>query len=105
MPAPIPIQNTPSTPNAVYSPQIMLNTGIVNGKLVTSLQLTLAAAICDNAGTPDETWTPTGQSNTIMLPDLANLDPDLAAIQPQMDAALASVVSLLTALNAIRKIL
>jgi hypothetical protein len=45
----IPIQTTPPTPNGVYAPQILLQTGIQNGKLVTSAQVTLVAAAVENA--------------------------------------------------------
>jgi len=101
----ISLETTPITPNAVYAPQILLQTCIVGGKLQTSAQLFLAAAKVENSGELTETWTPTGQSSMVCLGDIANLDEDLASLQSSVTTLYAEIVQLLGSLNSIRKAL
>lgn len=102
---PLELQTTPVSPNSIYAPQIILQTGIVDGKLTTSAQLGLAAALVENAGTEAETWTATGQRNTIYISDLGNLDPDLAGLQPQIATLYAAIMQLIADANSVRKAL
>lgn len=102
---PLELQTTPVQPNSIYAPQIILQTGIVDGKLTTSAQLGLAAAKVDNAGTETETWTATGQRNTIYISDIGQLDTDFTALQPQITALYSAIVQLIADANSIRKVL
>jgi hypothetical protein len=102
---PLPIQKNPVEPNALYAPQIVLQTAIVNGRLVTSVQMVLASAKVENAGTDSESWTATGQTATEYLPDLANLPADLASLDAQIATLYAEIVTLIGSINGIRKVL
>lgn len=104
---PLELQTTPVSPNSIYAPQIILQTGIVDGKLTTSAQLGLAAALVENAGTDTdtETWTATGQRNTIYISDIWQLDTDLAGLQAQIGTLYSAIVQLIADVNSIRKVL
>ena len=101
----ISLETIPVQPNAVYAPQILLQTAVIGGKLQTSAQLFLAAAKVENPGESTETWTPTGQNNMVHLGDIAHLDEDLAGLQSQVATLYAGLVQLLASLNSIRKVL
>ena len=85
---PLSLETAPAQPNAIFAPQIMLQTCIVGGKLHTSARICLAAAKVDDLGQPAENWTPTGQSGVLHIGDVSNLEQDLAALQSQVDATL-----------------
>ncbi len=100
----ITLQTKPETPNAVYVPQFMLQTGINNGKFITSCQITLAAVKGVNVGTKDEQWVSTGQTQMIFISDIANPEPDLAKFGTQMNKFYTDLMALLEAINATRKV-
>jgi hypothetical protein len=102
---PLSLETTPLTPNALYAPQIVLQTAVVGGKLKTAAQICLAAAKVEDSGLESETWTPTGQDGMVYLTDLENLDGDLAGLQSQVDALYGSLVQIIASLNSIRKVL
>ncbi len=101
----ITLQTTPSTPNAVYVPQFMLQTGVHNGKLITSCQITFAAVKGVNIGTKDEQWVATGQTQMIYIGDIANPEPDLAKLGVKINQFYTYLMELLEAINATRKVL
>lgn len=103
---PIPIQNTDVVvPNAVYIPQIVIQCGVVEGKLKTSAMITLSAAKCENAGTENEHWTPTGKSELLNIADIEHLDEDLASLQSSVGQVFAGIVGLVHGMNTIRKVI
>lgn len=101
----ITLQTTQKVPNSVYVPQFMIQTGINNGQLITSCQIVYAAAKVISAGLPTEQWVPTGQNQMIYIPDLNNLDPDLAKYQTQVTNWYNNLVAVLEAFNSTRKVL
>lgn len=98
---PIPLQKKVLQPNIVYCPQLILQSGLVNGQLKTSAVITLAAANADAEGK----LTSTGQNEMIHVPDVLALEPDLAELQPAIVAVFGQIVELLGRMNAIRKAL
>jgi len=101
----ITIQTELPIPNAVYAPMIMLQTGINNGKLHTTCQITIAAASVNDLGTEKENWVSTGQGQMIYLSDLANLDPDLSDIGEQVVTLHMGLLDLIATINNTRKVL
>lgn len=98
---PLPLETTPITPNAVYAPQVLLQTGVINGKIVTSAQIVLGTGYVDQEGN----WTITsGQNGTVYIPDVENLDPDIAALSPNVLQIMGGIIQLIGSLNSIRKI-
>ncbi|HBR19455.1 MAG: hypothetical protein A2Y13_04325 [Planctomycetes bacterium GWC2_45_44] len=103
---PIPIQNTEIVkPNAVLIPQILIQSGVVEGKIKTSVQIVLAAAKCDNAGQPNEAWELTGKVESIRLDDIEHLDEDLASLQASVGQVFAGILGLVHGMNTIRKVI
>jgi hypothetical protein len=98
---PLKMQTTPVSPNAIYFPQILIQTGIGNGELHISCQLNLAAAKVSENGK----WEAAGQYKTINIPSLLNLPPDLEHLAPQVAQLYGQIVSLVDSINAVRKIL
>lgn len=102
---PIPFETTAPTPNAVYIPQIVIHCGIVDGQLRTSAQIILSGAIVTNAGEENENWVQTGQTQMIQIPDVMNLDADLASLQTDVYTVFGGIINLIGAMNSIRKVL
>jgi hypothetical protein len=98
---PLEMQTTLPVPNSIYFPQILIQTGIQNGDLVSSCQLTLTAAIVDANGK----WTSTGHSKTVYLADMLNLEADLTELAPLVGQIYGGIITLVDQLNVIRKIL
>lgn len=98
---PLTPQTTPVAPTALYSPQILLQTSIVGGRLVTSATILLAGA---NVGEED-TWSATGPSASIHLSNIEHLETDLAGLQSDVNSLYATIVQLIGNLNSIRKVL
>ncbi len=98
------MQTTPIIPNAVYAPMILIQTAIVQGKLVTTAQITYAAAKCENLDTEKEHWAATGQSGTVYLGDIAKLEPDLQDIEPVVGEVYARVMKVIAVVNETRKV-
>ena len=103
--ATITLQTTPDSPNAVYISQFLMQSGINSGKLVVSAQIVLSAAKIVNVGLPNETWKPTGQVETIYLPDLNNLEPDLAKFQLALTTTYNKLTDMVESINLTRKVL
>jgi len=98
---PIPLENMPVVPNAVYFPQILMQTAIINGELVTSCQVHFACASVDEQGK----WEMSGQNNMIYIPNVLAMDEDLNELSADMQSVYALIISILGRLNAIRKVL
>lgn len=99
------LQTIQLVPNGVYVPQVVIQQGINNGKLIVSCQITLAAAKVVNIGTPTEQWVPTGQTEMFYISDLLNLDSDIIQYQTQVNTWLNNLNSLVELINAKRKVL
>ena len=95
------MQTTPEVPNSIFFPQIVIQTYISNGDLHTSCQLVLSAAKVDVQGK----WTPTGQTNSINIQDIGNLEDDLQHLAPTVQQLYGTIVGLVDGINAVRKIL
>jgi len=102
---PVGLQKEHPVPNIAYAPMILIQTGILDGKLRTSCQVHLAGACVENIGQPEETWAAAGQGEMVHIPDLANLEPDLAGLAPQVAAVYAGIIALIAELNEIRKVI
>lgn len=102
---PIPVQNTATTPNYVYAPQIILQCAIVDGKLKTSAQIVLAGAHVTNAGQANEAWESTGQMKSLFIQDIENLDEDLSGYSSSILTVFGGIVALLGGLNSVRKLI
>ncbi len=99
------LETTVAVPNAVYAPMIMFQTGINNGKLIPSCQITLAACKVLNEGKANETYEATGQTQMIHIADLNNLSADIAKVGSQVVTLLDGVTNLIAEINATRKVL
>jgi hypothetical protein len=99
------LETVVAVPNAVYAPMIMFQTGINNGKPITSCQITLAAIKVTNAGTKDEAWEQTGKTEMIHIADLNNLSSDIAKVGSQVVALLEGVTDFIAEVNSTRKVL
>ena len=103
----IPLEKPVVQPTGIYCPMIMFATGVVSGgKLQTSCQIQFAGGkmTVDEDGV--ETWKATGQSETIYIPDIDNLEPDLATTLGEPFAqAYADVLAMVAAINVTRKVL
>ena len=93
------------TPNSIFVPMIILQTGINKGKLQTSCQITLAASKVENEGTENEFWTSTSQQKTVYIPDLDNLEPDLQSENEQVVNLRVAILQFITFINNTRKVL
>ncbi len=99
---PLQLEKTPVTPNVLFAPQIVLSTSIAGGQIVTSAQITLQGARCDEKGL----WTRAdSMPKTVTIPNVDVLDKDIAAYAQDIQALFASIVSLIGNINAVRKIL
>jgi hypothetical protein len=109
----LPIETTVLSPNALMVPGITVYTRIVEGKLVTAAHIVLQAAYLDPI-TGD--WTAIGAERTTQIDNVEQLPEDLAdatviitgeevRIQQLVDQAMFNVITLVGALNSIRKVL
>ena len=89
---------TSVTPNAVIIPQILINTIIRSGTLVSSAQILLQPAYVDNDGK----WQATGQAKNIHIPDINNLPEDLASLASDMSSAETALLGVINSVNGIR---
>jgi hypothetical protein len=97
---PLPLENTIETPNALYFPQIIINTSIIGGRLKTGVQILLSPAKAEN-----NIWTKTSSSQQLFsIPDVSELPDDLAELSPQIQAMYDQIVTLIGQINSIRKI-
>jgi hypothetical protein len=89
------------TVNSVLVPTIQINTRIDStGKLVTGASITLQPAAVSSTGQ----WTAAGPCKTVSIPDVTNLPSDLASVAAQLATAETDIIALVTAINAIRKL-
>lgn len=97
----LPITNDPQ-PNALYVPEIKIRSVPIAGSgLNTSVAIVLAKAHVDEDGQ----WNPTGRAADMFISEATALEPDIAHLQPRMDALFAEIVSLIGEMNAIRGVL
>ena len=87
-------------PNAVIVPNIVFNTRIKDGKLVTTAVVSVATATVDEQGH----WEQLGGPKSVVIPDVTKLPDDLAALQGDTDAAMTYLITLIGAINAVRKV-
>lgn len=105
MPA-LPMQTVPPVPNASYTSQGVIQSAIVAGRLVMSMQFTFSPAQVSGADKGDGTWTPVqGQTQQVYIGDVMNLDEDLADLAPNMKEFFAHYAQISAALNKRRKVL
>jgi len=96
---PLPVETQIETPNAVYASNIVLSSRIANGQLRVSANIILAGAI-----NTDGTWVKaTGQHASIRIPDIMNLPADLVSLAPQVAPLFDGLVTVIGAINSIRK--
>ena len=101
----LPLVTKPTVPDSIFIPMILLQTGIVNGKLYTSCQLQFSAAKVENPNTEKENWIPTGQTQTIYLSDLLNLESDLEKLGDKVKALYGDILEIIAFVNETRKVL
>ena len=104
---PLPLEKAVVEPTGIYCPMIMFATGIVSGgRLQTSCQIQYAAGkmVVDKDGV--ETWKGTGQTETIYIPNIDDLETDLAdTLGKPIAQAYADVLAVVESLNSTRKLL
>lgn len=98
----------PKTPdvaaNAIFVPQILFQTPIVDGALKTSVMITFAKAVVAEDGT----WMMAGPTAVTRINDLLNLaadNPDLAGLQDSVMALYLQMVALFDQINTVRNVL
>ncbi|OHB50509.1 MAG: hypothetical protein A2Y10_18090 [Planctomycetes bacterium GWF2_41_51] len=101
MPLPITKPQEIQQPNAIYVPQIILQTNISNGQLTASAIITLMPAKCEN-----NIWTETGgTAKTIFIPNVLNLESDISDLQPSADELFNGFLSVIGQINSVRRVL
>ncbi len=103
---PIALEKPVVQPNGIFCPMIMFATGVGSGgKLQTSCQIQFAAGKM-TLKNEDETWERTGQTETIYIPDIDNLETDIA---PTLERAFAQgytdILTVIETINGLRKVL
>lgn len=102
---PLPILKQAVIPNSIYFPKISFVTDIINNKQVISAYITLAAAKVTDAGLETETWVDSGQTQTVYLPDIMNLEPDIESLSGLTSDIYNGFISLINDINNIREVL
>lgn len=97
---PLELQTVPLEANTIIVTSILLNTYVADGTLHTNAQLNLQAA-----NLTDGVWTPLGNIQNVLIPDVEHLDDDLAAMQPSVDAIMGQIVGLIDGINQVRKVM
>mgnify|MGYP001388225918 CR=1 FL=1 len=98
---PLPLENIPVLPNAVFASQIVLQSFVTGGDLKVVANIVLQGAVVENG-----VWKQaTGQCASINISDVLNLDPDLASLQPQVSQLFAGLVDVIGQINSIRKVI
>ena len=87
--------------DAVYVPSIIISTAIdpTTKELKVSAKLSLRGASVDG-----DQWTDGGTSGIVIIPDLNALPSDLSSLRNQVQSIEASIISLVSAINSIRKV-
>jgi hypothetical protein len=99
---PLPLEKSVEIPNALLVPQIVLQTGISNGQLVTSAAITLMPCKVDINGK----WSETGSAcQTVYIPDVMKLDRDIEGLQKSVGNLFTELVGIIGQINSIRKVL
>jgi hypothetical protein len=88
------------TPNAVYIPQVVIQTGIVDGTLKSSIQIAMTTA-----NLTDGVWHNAGGSGSVYLSDIANLEEDIAHLSKELGAAYSNLVVIVAEINKIRQVI
>ena len=94
-------QKTLVMPNAVFMPQALIQTGMVNGQPCSSMQIIVATANIGNDGK----WIASGQSRTIHLSNIAILDEDIAHLSKELGAVYSNLVAIVAEINKIRQVI
>lgn len=102
---PLQLTTQPPVPNAVYLDQILLQTAIVNGRLITSANVSYVGCRVENQGEENEAWQRTGPSGTLYIGDIANLEDDLKSLSPSVLQVMGGILQLAAQANVIKKIL
>lgn len=104
--ASISLENPVVEPNGAFCPMIMFATGIAGGgKLLTSCNIQLTAGKMVVVDT-EETWVSTGQVENLYIPDIDNLEADLApTLGDPFAQAYADVLTMVDAINTLRKVI
>lgn len=109
---PLPIANAPVVPNTIMVPAITVPTRIeADGSLMTSAHIVLKAANVDNDGK----WTAIGNESVVFIEDveampediaeeLVEFDGDTMTLQQLANHAMQCLVTLIGAVNSVRKI-
>ena len=98
---PIPTQKVPVVPNSVFIPQVIIHTGIMNGQLRSSAQIVIASANVDSDGI----WKHGGNTETIFLSNIAELDSDIAHLSKEFGAVYSNLVAIVAEINKIRQVI
>ncbi len=108
---PIPSVNSPSlTVNSVFVQEVLVSGSIdPTAKLRVSARAVILPAVCQTDANGNQTWTIAGDRQTVFIPDVSNLagdssTADLAALQPQFDAAFGALVTAIGAVNQARQL-
>lgn len=96
---PIQPQKQAVTPNAVYIPQVLIQTGIIDGVLKSSIQIVVSSAHLDNG-----VWNNAGNSGSVYLNDIASLDPDIAHLSKELGVVYSNLVAIVSEINKIRQV-
>ena len=99
--APIPTQKTPVVPNSVFIPQVIIQTGIMNGQLRSSAQIVIASANTDGEGI----WKRSGNIETIFISDISAPDADIAHLSKELGAVYSNLVAIVAEINKIRQVI
>jgi len=101
MPLPITKPEEIQQPNAIYVPQIILQTTINDGQLTASAIITLMPAKCEN-----NAWAETGgTAKTIFLPNVLNLESDISQLQSYANDLFNGFLNVIGQINSVRKVL
>jgi len=99
---PLPLEKSYAAPNAIYAPQILLQSAIVNGQLMTSAHITLQTARVSEKGV----WEiAPGRSETVVINDILNLPDDLSSQAKRVQDIYGAIVELIGQVNSTRKVL
>jgi hypothetical protein len=99
------IQKKAVTPNAVYTPMIMIQQfPNAQGKLQTQIQIHFASALVTDEDKPTETWQHVGKADKVcVIEDIDNLPDDLKALASGVQPIYAGLKLLVDSVNKVRK--
>ena len=98
-------KTTPVVANGVYPAMIQMVAHIVDGKLTYSCNASVRGAKVSNEGLANEAWVPTGETKAIRIPDIENLDADIAAAQDNVLIAFSAMREVIRVVNDVREVI